>query len=517
MKKHFIRNRKVRYGSITVILTVLIIMVTVLFNTVFGTLAKRYLWYGHMNAPLNYDVTEECYTLLGNAISTMKSKDGDQPVEIIFCDVEKNIATDELLSLLYATATSFADRCSDSIRVSCHDIWTNPNSVRRFTQSLDPMTGDTVETKLKSTSVIVSYGEYHRVYQLEEFFVFKGGNLSNVWAYNGEKKLAAGVLHALDPSNPVVCLTNNHGEVFYDYELLYLLDDAGYRVDFINLHADPIPDDCRLLITYNPNADLTVSDGVSTVSEADVLDRFLSVDGNAYLVFMNKTTPELPNFEAYLENWGVDFGYHQSGDRAYRYMVQDTAQSLTSDGYTIYGESVKTGGSSQLMEGIDRKIIFKNATAIKNANGYVNNADGSYTNADGSRTMYVLYEGGESAICWANGAPVASGEGVILMSLTEQKLGAATSRVGVVASTDFCEESFLQSAVYGNGDVLHRTLKNMGRPITPEGLTIKPFESSDISTVTTRQMLRWTIGLVATPAVIIALTGVVVLVKRRNA
>ena len=99
----------------------------------------------------------------------------------------------------------------------CNDIWTNPGSVRRFTETLDPLTGETVETKLKSSSVIISYGDYHRVYGLEEFFVFKDGNLSNVWAYNGEKQLAAGILHALDPSDPVVFLTNNHCEMFYDY------------------------------------------------------------------------------------------------------------------------------------------------------------------------------------------------------------------------------------------------------------------------------------------------------------
>ena len=517
MKKHFIRNRKVRYAGITAILTALIITVTVLFNTVFGTLAKRYQWYTPMNAIPNYDVTEDCYVLLGNALSTMKAQESTQPIEIIFCDVEKNIGADVLLSYLYETASSIAARYPESIRVICNDIWTNPNSVRRFTETLDPLTGDVVETNLKSTSVIVSYENYHRVYGLEEFFVFKDGNASNVWAYNGEKKLAAGILHALDSSNPVVCLTNNHGEAFYDYELLYLLDDAGYRVDFINLHTDPIPDNCRLLITYNPNADLTVSDGVSVISETDILDSFLSKDGNGYLVFMNKTTPNLANFEAYLESWGVDFAYHQSGERAYRHMVQDTAQSLTSDGYTIYGESVQTGVSAQMTEGIDRKIIFKNATAIKNANGFVNNADGSYTNANKTRTMYSLYEGGNSALCWANGSPVASGEGVTLMSLTEQKVGDATSYVGVVASTDFCEETFLQSAVYGNGDVMHRIMKTMGRAFTPEGLTIKPFESLDISTVTTRQMLWWTVGLAATPAVVITLAGVFVLVKRRNA
>ena len=56
-----------------------------------------------------------------------------------------------------------------------------------------------------------------------------------------------------------------------------------------------------------------------------------------------------------------------------------------------------------------------------------------------------------------------------------------------------------------------------GKEYTPEGLTIKPFSSQEISTVTTRQMLVWTIALAATPAVVIASAGILVLVKRRNA
>ena len=76
---------------------------------------------------------------------------------------------------------------------------------------------------------------------------------------------------------------------------------------------------------------------------------------------------------------------------------------------------------------------------------------------------------------------------------------------------------FLQSAVYGNGDVLLHTFENMGREHLPVGLTIQPFSSSDISTITTAQMLRWTITLAAVPAVSITLIAVIVLIRRRNA
>ena len=195
-------------------------------------------------------------------------------------------------------------------------------------------------------------------------------------------------------------------------------------------------------------------------------------------------------------------------------MVQDPSGSLTSDGYTIYGQPVATGHSAQLLKDLNRPVIFKNATAITAAQGYVNNGDGSYTKGD--RTLYSLYQSGEDSACWTNGKRVYSGS-VTLMSLTEQKNATGSSFVGVVTSTDFSEEQFLQSAVYGNTDAMMRTFETVGMELTTEGLTIKPFASTDISTITTAQMLRWTIGLSVTPAVVLTALGIVILVRRRRA
>ncbi len=515
MKKHFIRNRRIRWGGIAAVLTILVITVTVLTNAVFGTLAKRYQWFTPLNATANYDVTEDCYKLLGEFFTAF-SESGTPRAEIIFCDTAENVEADTTQRYLYRTATSLAERYPDNIKISCYDIWTNPNTVRDYTTTLNPATGEAVETAIKSTSVVIVADGYHRVYSLEEFFVFKDGNRNNLWAYNGEKKLAAGIMHAIDPAEPVVCLTNNHGEVFYDYELLYLLDDAGYSIRYIDLSKDAIPENCKLIISHNPNSDLLVADEYSSISEVVILDEFLSKDGNSFFVFLENGTPALPNFESYLDDWGIEFGYYTSPEgKSYRHMVQDSAQSLTSDGYTIYGEVVDHGRAGEMMAELAGKTVFKNATSMQAAQGFVNNGDGSYTKGD--RTLYSLYEGSATATSWANGRAVASADGAMLMGICEQVCGGATSYVGVVSSVDFCAEDFLQSAVYGNTDTMMRAFRVLGKEYTPEGLTIKPFESLDISTITTRQMLWWTVGLAATPAIVISVLAVTVLVKRRRA
>ncbi len=503
MKKHFIRTRKLRWGGIAALLTLLVVTVSVLANAVFGTLAKRYGWYTLMTGTPKYEVSEHCFDILGEAFTAYEGS----RAEIIFCDTSENLSEEVTSRYVYETATALSERYPDRLTVQCYDIWTDPTKVRAYTKMVDPATEETVDVMLKSTSVIIAAENYHRVYSLEEFFSFHEGDSSQVWAYNGERKLAAGLLRAISPETHIVCLTQNHGEVFYDYELLYLLDDAGYTVKYLDLYRDPIPEGCEMIISYNPNSDMIANDELSETSEADKLDAFLSVPGNSFWVLVENGTPALPNTEAYLEEWGIDFQYDSTG--IYRYMVQDSTRSLTSDGYTIYADA------GAQMQSMTRSTVFKNATAIRNASTFASNGDGSYS--AGARTMYSLYEGGENAVSWANGTAQASADGAILMSLTEQKNEGGSSYVGTVASVDFFSEAFLQSAVYGNADAFMHTFSMMGRRHLPEGLTLKPFESSDISTVTTRQMLVWTLALSVTPAVLVTAVAVTVLVKRRNA
>ena len=130
--------------------------------------------------------------------------------------------------------------------------------------------------------------------------------------------------------------------------------------------------------------------------------------------------------------------------------------------------------------------------------------------------MYSLYESASGATSWANGA-IRDGGGAILMSLTEQKSESGSSYVGAIASAKIATEKLLQSAVFENGDALFRLLGCMGKTDLPENLRIKPFQSMEISTVTTSEMLYWTLGLAITPAVLVTVAAVIVFIKRRRA
>ena len=518
MKKRFIRNKKVRYATVAATLTVMVILVAVLANAVLSAVVERYELYTSLTPTLAFDVTEDCYTVLEGAFEAHRRADGKLPeVEILFCDLEDAVKAEGNENYyLYHTARALADRF-ENIKLKFYDIYINPSPVKDYTVSHNPLTGEEIITPLNSTSVIVVSEGYHRVYRWTDFYVFADDTSSQPWAYSGERKLSSALMHAVDNDARIACLLTNHGEVSYDYELLTILDDAGYTVVYIDLYKDPIPETCDVIISYNPNTDL-VADGVSDISETEILDTFWAQDGHSFFLFLENGTPNMPNFESYIKEWGIETEYARNATTgvSHRYTVQDTSGSLTSDGYTIYGYAAGSD-NGRFVDPANEYVVFGNSTALAvTGEGYVAKQDGTYTNMNGTRTLYPLYRSSNKTTHWANGEAVDGGS-CILMSLTEQKNATGSSYVGVVSSVNFATRTYLQSAVYDNGDVLLELFEEIGGRTVPTGLTIKPFASYDISTITTAQMLRWTVALALIPAVSILTVAIIVLIKRRRA
>lgn len=518
MKKRFMRNKKVRYATVAATLTVMVILVAVLANAVLSAVVERYELYTSLTPTLAFDVTEDCYTVLEGAFEAHRRADGKLPeVEILFCDLEDAVKAEGNENYyLYHTARALADRF-ENIKLKFYDIYINPSPVKDYTVSHNPLTGEEIITPLNSTSVIVVSEGYHRVYRWTDFYVFADDTSSQPWAYSGERKLSSALMHAVDNDARIACLLTNHGEVSYDYELLTILDDAGYTVVYIDLYKDPIPETCDVIISYNPNTDL-VADGVSDISETEILDTFLAQDGHSFFLFLENGTPNMPNFESYIKEWGIETEYARNATTgvSHRYTVQDTSGSLTSDGYTIYGHAAGSD-NGRFVDPAKEYVVFGNSTALAvTGEGYVAKQDGTYTNMNGTRTLYPLYRSSNKTTHWANGEAVDGGS-CILMSLTEQKNATGSSYVGVVSSVNFATRTYLQSAVYDNGDVLLELFEEIGGRTVPTGLTIKPFASYDISTITTAQMLRWTVALALIPAVSILTAAIIVLIKRRRA
>ncbi len=492
-------KKALRHGGVTVVLTVLVLVTVILLNASVTTLALRYGWYINMNPTLYYPITDTCYDYLDSYVIPH----ADEGIRLIFCDDEANIREDGTLSFVLNSAEELADKYPDTVSIEYLNVWENPSIARSY--------GVTA-----STSVVVASGEAHRVCTLRDFFLFAADDSENPVAYNGEKRFAVAMKAVVSPDAPVAYFTLNHGESMTDYALMYAVTDAGYMVNYLDALSFDIPEDCALLVTYNPARDFTDVDGVSGISEIDKLDAYLQ-KGGKFMTFISADTfaaDSYENLETYLATWGVAFE-HRTGAEGVEecFAIRDTAHALTADGYTIVGQIPTEGTGSAIMANVDGTLRAANATGISIAEGYTASA-GDYVS--GTRTLTSLLRSYAGAEAWAGGRAVdRTAEGYNLVTLTEDTATGAS--VLVCASTEFANEDSLQSGVYANGTFLLTAMEAMGKDEVPIGLTTKPFSDDTIHTMTTATARTVTILLVAIPVLVVAAVGLIVLIRRKFA
>ena len=492
-------KKALRHGGVTVALTVLTVVAIILLNASVTSLAMRYGWFINMNPTLYYPVTDTCFDYL----DTYVMPNAEEGIRIIFCDEQENIEAEVTQSYILNTATELAERYPDKVSIEYLNVWENPKTARAWGVKA-------------STSVVVVSGDSHRVCTLRDFFLFPADDSENPVAYTGEKRFAVAMKAVVSPDAPVAYFTLNHGEAMEDYALLYAVTDAGYMVSYLDALSFEIPEDCGLLVSYNPARDFTAVDGVSGISEIDKLDAYLQ-KGGRFMCFVSADTFAAGGFahlEGYLARWGATFAHEKGAEGVEEcFAIRDTAHALTTDGYTLVGDIPGAGEGSAIMSDLDGTLRVSNATAIRVAEDFTESG-GNFVKGD--RTLIPLLRSHAGAEAWAGGRPVdRTAEGYNLVTLTRD--ASTNASVLVCSSTDFATESTLQSGVYDNGSFLLTAMEAMGKSEVPVELKSQPFSDDTIHILTTAQARNITIALVAVPTLVVLAVGLIVLIRRKFA
>lgn len=512
MKHPMMHSRRVRYGGMTVSLTATLIAALVLLNIIFSTLAHHRGWYIDMTPDKLYSVSDLCHELLEDSFEEAE-EEGEVKAEIIFAQNYNTYEVGSVGRYIVDTAKELAQSYPDIITLDWFDCWLD----KSLAEELGVRNSNSVVLRVTRGDGSVD----SRVFFQQEFFTFAQGNTTDPIGYDGERVFATTLSSLLGGDRPMVCFTVNHDEAFYDQTLVYLLRDAGYNVMLTDLYYEDIPEECELLVMYNPNADVIVADGISDRSELDKLEAYLE-SGRDMMVYLSANTPEMANLEGFLAEWGfaVSRDYDELTEKSYNCMVKDATAALTSDGFTILGEYAAQGqGAAITTKMTDRafvpRVVFRDATALALPEGYA--AAGESTYQSGDKTRSDIFYASESAVAWANGKQVAvsglSDARLPLYSITTDASSGAS--VIVCGSAEFAAEDYLQSAVFGNSDAVLCALEALGKEGLMIGLHYKPFASSVISSITTSEMLSWTLSLTLIPALLTLGAAIVVLVRRK--
>ena len=592
-------ERKLRRGSASLGLCVLVLVAVLLLNIGMTALCTSQFWFIDLTPQSIYTVYYEytnlqkqsgLYTLMDETVGYLEyiidqaNAQREEPVkvEIIFCNEPDQLIKAESMRYVYYTALALQKQFPDTIEVSWRDVWSNPSSVDMYRS--------TSYSTIYPSNVIVASGTEYRISSARSFYTYDSESATDVpIGYNGQKQFVKQILDVTGAEAPICCLTVNHGEPFADWDLndranwpeysefMNVIEGAGYEIQYINLETDEIPENCRLILTFDPQTDFVSAFGNenATVSETKKLDAFLD-KSYSFMVFMDADTPHMPNLEEYLAFWGIEYqranGQNENGETVKgNYTVLDAANALDGTGKTFigqypFGRGIGAAAMSDIISaGTEPKVIFGNAIPVAFSStydrGYVMADEESgtpaytyaYANRDGwNRMIYDVFragttespanysvQSGGTVLTDENGVPM-GGSGVFnVMTISAERrtvgegMGYTTvnqpSFVCAVGSTEFAKNDLLGSTSYGNTDALLSILRYVGKEVNPVGLSFLALYDmqideglhmqTDSTTGTTSispGIVTTTVILTLLPAVTMTVAGVVVLVRRKT-
>ena len=527
------------------------------------------LTYLGVQKSLYIDTTPEgLYTLSDNMKSECAFIDDElgengKRVKITFCADPDTLIASEVTRVTYFMALQMAEYF-DNVEVETVNVTYNPTAVAAYKP--------TSLSTISPTDIIISYGDRYRIVGANGFWVTADGEL---YAYNGEYRLASIIMSVTAKNRPAAYFVTNHGETYYDTEnpesessrnaayLYDLLTERGLEVKTLDL-SDPeikeVPSDCVLLVINNPTSDFEYDESrlgeYGYISETEKLDRYLVADYGSVIVTKDYAVT-LPNFEKFLTEWGFSLGsslvedegsYLESAGGDYGTIVGVYDDDEEGYAQAIYGEYAQLASAPSM--------VFKNTGYVKPIYdiGTSFPEDGSSAVSRNYAPFFFTTDMAKAYAADEDGSYVLlerANEALHLAAVcTRLELDTYTaeykySYLFCANSADFFSNELLGNASYANYDIVSSLVENMVRTdeyasIDLGGISVnsssyagKVFLDTSILTTATYAydstvgedvliyrgmtdgaLISLTAALLAVP-LCVAVLGVVVMVKRR--
>ena len=468
MDKNLFKSGKTRtkiFALISVTGVILLILLNLL-ATYFG-----------LHGTVFVDMTPEgLYTITERLCEELEFVDEElsDKVKITFCADPDTLMKNERARLTYVMSMKLANKFKN-IEVSAEDITYKPTLVDKYKA--------TALTQITPSHIIVSYGDRYRIIGIDNFWAASGGEL---FAYNGEYKMASIIKSVTATERPKAYFVTDHGETYYTpddksegwekaVELYNLLTDRGLEVKTLKLsEIDEIPADCELLVINNPRKDYTEivpddqKNSLGYLSQTEKLDRYLT-KGHGSIMIAKDYEKKLDILESFLYEWGFVFEDAQVSDEG-AYLPTESGDYTTllgqydtnedSYAYAIYGEYASLSSRPNM--------VFKNS-------GYLTCSFGIGTTTPEPGTYAVtrnydpFFYTTDKAEAYKDGGIYAKDEALHLAAVSSRlEINTVTaeykySYIMCAASADFFSSEILGDASNANFDVLSALVENMAR------------------------------------------------------
>ena len=474
--KKGINKKTLKNGSYSVVLSVIFVVIIVVVNLIVDAFPSTYT---------ELDVSDQQLFSIGDQTKDFL-KELDKDVTIY--QIAQSGSEDEVVSKLLKKY----EEASDHIKVETKDPVVNPKFTSEYTD--EEVSSNSLIVVCEDRSKVV---DYNNIYESSMDYTTYSYTTSG---FDGEGQITSAISYVTSDNLPVLYTLDGHGEKSLDSTLQEDIEKANIEIKSLNLLTEEsVPEDADCLMINSPSTDISED-------ERDAIIEYLENGGKA-MIFSDYTEESMDNFDAVLENYGVERvdGIVIEGDAQHYamqmpyYLLPDVSSAEAVSDFSSQGYFVL----APYAQGIRQLDNVRDTLTIESL---LTTSDEAYSKTDlNTETLEKTDED-------------IDGPFDIGVSITEKVDDDKTTQIVYYSTANLMDSQINQMVAGGNEQMITESLNWMCS--TDEASTISiPSKSLEVSylTVTAYDAAYWKICVMGLIPGVFLVVGFVVWLKRRKA
>lgn len=276
-KKKFgitISKKHLKNGSYSMMMTVIFIAAIIVINLIVGEIPSKYS---------RIDISDQKLYSIGDQTKAMLE---ELEKDVTIYQIAQSGSEDEAIANLLQR---YEDE-SKHIKVEHKDPVVNPKFVSQYTNE-----------DLVSNSLIVVSGERNKVVNYNNMYETSMDYYSysyNTTGFDGEGQITSAIAYVTSDNLPVLYTLEGHGERDLDTTIKEDIEKGNVEIKTLNLLTEEnVPEDADCLMINSPATDISEEEKTAILNYLE--------NGGKAMIFSDYTENALDNFDAILENYGV--------------------------------------------------------------------------------------------------------------------------------------------------------------------------------------------------------------------
>ena len=481
-KKNVFNSRKLKYGGIATVITVLFIVVVIVINMIMSVLDSKVVLEADLTSNQAYGLTEDSIEFLNGL---------DKDVEIDILNTKESFESGGQYYTQAASIIENYSKHSSRVTVNYIDLIKNPTYAAEYE-----------DEDISTNDVLVRCGDKHKLVKSSDLFNTEIDY--NTFSYvmtssKAEQSITSALVNVTSDEIPKVALLTGYDEMDAS-GLTSLLTSNNFEVEEVNVVTDEIPEDAKLAVIYGPSRDYTQE-------SLKKLDEFLSngeQQGKSLVYIAAPVGNEFPELNAFLAEWGLKVESGVTFDTDQNYLFQNGNAFFSKVDYV-------DEDYSSVINNQDIPVVIYNSKPITVLNDSESISVLLQTSEQSG--IYPVLEEGEE---WQPTEEDLIGS-IPAAVVSERRISGVdeVSNVSVIGSALAFDSSFLSSTAYNNSAYfinIFNVLAEREDTVTIEAKTLGGTTMNITLNTSIPLMVIFTIVL---PVLILA-TGLVIWIRRRN-